>query len=260
MGFQSSYGQYCPVAKAAEIFADRWTPLIVHEFVRGTRHFNALYRGLPGISRSLLSQRLRRLQSTGVIERHATGESRAVEYHLTPGGLELERVIDVLGEWGVRWAFTDPRPDEMDPPLLLWWVRRSINRELLPPGRTIVQFDFRGACRHTLWLVMEPSDVSLCLRHPGFDIDLLVTADTAAFYQVWFGWIPMGQALDEGTIQLEGMPALVRAFPRWLKLSHFVPAVRAAVEEGQRTLVHAPRGRRRAVRGGANVPSATRRA
>ncbi len=258
MGFQSSYGQYCPVAKAAEIFADRWTPLIVREFVCGTRHFNALYRGLPGISRSLLSQRLRRLESTGVIERRATGGGRAVEYHLTPGGLELQRVIDVLGEWGVRWAFTNPRPGEMDPPLLMWWVRRSINRELLPPGRTIVQFDFRGACRRTIWLVMEPTEVSLCLQHPGFDVDLLVTVDTAAFYRVWFGWMSMSQALDDGTIQLEGLPALVRAFPRWLKLSHFVPAVRAAVEERQTTLARAPRGRRRAAPRDTNVPSATR--
>lgn len=241
MASMTTYGQYCPVAKAAEIFADRWTPLIVRELVLRARHFNAIYRGLPGISRSLLTQRLRRLESNGVIERHTGGQRRAVEYRLTSGGLELQRLIDVLGEWGARWAFTDPRPDEMDPPLLLWWVRRSINRDLLPAERTVVQFDFRGAKRQTLWLLMEPSDVSLCLKHPGFEIDLFVTVDTAAFYRVWFGWIPIGRALDDGTIQLDGPPALVRAFPRWLKFSHFAPAVRAAVEDRQHALAHTRR-------------------
>lgn len=242
------YGQYCPVAKATEIFADRWTPLIVRSLLMGECHFNAIHRCLPGISRSLLVQRLRQLESTGVIDRRIVGKTRA-DYHLTPAGLELRQLVDALGEWGVRWAFTDPRPDEMDPALLLWWVRLRINRDLLPPHRTVVQFDFRGAKRQTLWLVLEPSEVSLCLTHPGFDVDLLVTADTASFYRVWFGWIPFGQTLDEGTIQLDGVPALVRVFPSWLMLSHFAPTVRATVEERRRNPVQAGQGGRPHARG-----------
>lgn len=236
MGSMTTYGQYCPVARATEIFADRWTPLIVRELVLGSRHYNAIYRGLPGISRSLLAQRLRRLVGTGVLERRVAAKHRAVEYQLTAAGHELHQVIEVLGEWGARWAFTEPRPDEMDPQLLLWWVRRSIHRELLPPERTVVQFDFRGAKRLTAWLVMEPSDVSLCLHHPGFDVDLFVTADTAAFYRVWFGWTSMNQALEEESIQIDGPQALGREFPRWLKFSHFAPAVRAALKERRRAL------------------------
>jgi hypothetical protein len=108
-----------------------------------------------------------------------------------------------------------------------------------------------------LWLVMEPSDVSLCLQHPGFDIDLLVTADAAAFYRVWFGWILIGRALDDGTIQLDGPPALVRAFPRWLKFSHFPPAVRAAVVDRQRALAHTRRRGHLDAHGRAPLPSAT---
>jgi len=244
MGSMTTYGQYCPVAKAAEIFADRWTPLIVRELVLGSRHYNAIHRGLPGISRSLLAQRLRRLESTGLVQRRVAGKRRSVEYRLTVAGLELQQVIEALGEWGARWAFTDPRPDEMDPQLLLWWIRRSIHRELLPAGRTVVQFDIRGAKRETAWLVMEPSDVSLCLQHPGFDVDLLVTADIATLYRVWFGWIPISRALEEGGIQLDGPATLVRAFPRWLKFSHFAPVVRAAVEErrGAPAPTHRPRG------------------
>jgi hypothetical protein len=120
-----------------------------------------------------------------------------------------------------------------------------------------VQFDFRGAKRLTAWLVMEPSDVSLCLQHPGFDVDLFVTADTAAFYRVWFGWISMSRALDEQRIQIDGPPALVRAFPRWLKFSHFAPAVRAALEERRRALARQHLRGRRAARSRVSPPPAS---
>src|SRR5262245_27685893 len=126
------YGQYCPVARASEILADRWTPLIVRELLAGLRHFNELDRGLPGISRALLVERLRRLERMGIVERHARGEGRAVEYALTRAGRELQRVIDVLGGWGARWAFGDPRPAELDPIVLRWWMRRRVHRSRLP--------------------------------------------------------------------------------------------------------------------------------
>jgi DNA-binding HxlR family transcriptional regulator len=71
------YGQYCPVARASEILADRWTPLIVRELLAGLRHFNDLDRGLPGISRALLVERLRRLERMGVVERHASPRAGA---------------------------------------------------------------------------------------------------------------------------------------------------------------------------------------
>lgn len=125
-----SYGQYCPVAKAAEIFADRWTPLIMREMLHGIRRFNELERGLPGIPRSLLSQRLRRLERAGIIVRHLASNGRATEYHLTRAGQQLEAVVDVLGTWGAQWAFGDPVPDELDPGLLMWWMG-SAYRNLL---------------------------------------------------------------------------------------------------------------------------------
>lgn len=175
-----SYGQYCPIAKAAEIFADRWTPLIVREMLHGICHFNELERGLPGIPRSLLAQRLRRLEQAGVIARHVAANGRATEYHLTPAGQQLEAVVDVLGTWGAQWAFGEPVPDELDPPLLLWWMKRGVNLHLLPPHRIVVQFDVRGQRTGSYWLIMEPTEISVCLQHPGFDVDLLVTADIAA--------------------------------------------------------------------------------
>jgi DNA-binding HxlR family transcriptional regulator len=131
----AEYHQYCPVARACEIFADRWTPLLVRELLFGSRHFNAIKRGLPGISRSLLVSRLRLLDDSGVLERHAGKRPTATEYVLTEAGIDLKKVLEGLGQWGVKWAFGEPKPDELDAALLLWMMRRWIHRHLLPSAR-----------------------------------------------------------------------------------------------------------------------------
>jgi DNA-binding HxlR family transcriptional regulator len=223
-----TYGQYCPVAHAAEIVADRWTPLILRELLAGSCHFNELERGLPGIPRSLLAERLRRLERAGVVERRVSSGRRAAEYHPTPAGRELRRVIEALGEWGARWAFGDPDPRELDPGLLLWRMRRRVDFERLPPHRVVVQFDFQGARNGSYWLVLDPDEVSVCLHDPGFDIDLLVTADIAVFYRVWLGRITLAEALRERSVQVDGAPSLRRAFSCWFTWSPFADTVRAA--------------------------------
>jgi DNA-binding HxlR family transcriptional regulator len=225
-----SYGQYCPVAKAAEVLGDRWTLLIVRDLIcLQARHFNDLVRGLPGISRSLLAERLQRLERMGIIERHAAGKGRATEYRLTVAGQELQQVIDALLEWGAQWAFDVPEQAELDPVLLLWWMRRGTHLDRLPPQRVVVQFDFHGARTGSYWLLLEPTDVSVCLQHPCFDIDLLVTADLAAFYQVWLGRISFAESLRQKWVQVDGTPALIRAFPTWFAWSPAAEAVRTAV-------------------------------
>jgi DNA-binding HxlR family transcriptional regulator len=224
-----SYGQYCPVSKAAEVLGDRWTLLIVRDLIcLQARHFNDLVRGLPGISRSLLAQRLRQLEQMGIIERHVGGKGRATEYHLTMAGQELKPVIEALLEWGAQWAFGEPDQADLDPVLLLWWLRRGTRLDRLPPRRVVLQFDFHGARTGSYWLLLEPSDVSVCLQHPGFDVDLLVTADIAAFYQVWLGRISFAESLGHQWVQLDGVPALVRAFPTWFAWSPAAAAVRSA--------------------------------
>ena len=223
------YGQYCPVARASEILADRWTPLIVRELLAGLRHFNELDRGLPGISRALLVERLRRLERMGIVERHAATESRAVEYTLTRAGRELQRVIDVLGGWGARWAFGDPRPAELDPIVLLWWMRRRVHRSRLPLRRVVIEFEFHGGRTGCYWLVLERSDVSVCLQHPKFEIDLRVMADIGAFYRVWLGRTTLPEATRAGLLRFDGTPDAVRAFPRWFAWSPMADAVRGAL-------------------------------
>ena len=129
----AEYRQYCPIARASEIFADRWTPLIVRELLMGSQHFNEIERGLPGISRSLLVSRLRHLEDRGVIQRRTRLRPNRIEYSLTDAGRDLQRVIERLGEWGVRWAFGEPKLEELDPAVLVWKMHQRVDRSRLPP-------------------------------------------------------------------------------------------------------------------------------
>ena len=227
------YKQYCPIARASEIVADRWTPLIVRELLAGSRHFNEIERGLPGISRSLLVARLRHLEKNGVVERRVVSRPAGVEYDLTDAGRELRQVLEQFGAWGVRWAFRDPRADELDPALLLWKVHQRINRDLLPEKRTTVEFDFTGRNGRRLWLVLEPKEVSVCLKPPGFDPDLIVRADLGIFHRVWLGFVDYDAALRSGGIAVDGPPSLARALPRWFLWSPMARFVRAAAAPGR---------------------------
>jgi len=224
-----SYGQYCPVAKATEVLGDRWTLLIVSEMTVGAHRFNDIARGLPRISRSLLSQRLRFLERAGIVDRRVGSTSRSTEYHLTAAGEELIPLITALGEWGARWAFGEPQPDELHPILLLWWMRGRVNREAFPPGRTVVGFEFRDG-KGSYWLLLHREDVSVCLQDPGFDLDLRVDADLFTLYEVWVGRRDLAGAMVDEMVRIIGPTSLKRAFPSWFALSPIAYAVRAARE------------------------------
>ena len=222
------YGQYCPIAKAAEILGDRWTLLIVRDLLTGTCHFNDLERGLPGISRGLLAERLRRLQQTGLVEktRHPRARRRT-SYHLTEAGKDLQPVINSLLMWGARWAFDEPHEHDLDPLLLMWWIHDRIRTDQLPAHRVLVRFDFKGAKEETFWLLLTKEDVSLCLTDPGFELNVLVTADLATFFQMWLGRISFADAQKAGQIEIDAIPALAASFPTWFSYSLAAPAVRA---------------------------------
>src|SRR5262249_50274326 len=166
------YGQYCPITKAAEVIGDRWTIPILRDLLCGTTRFNDLARGLPRLSRALLSKRLRQLEAADLI-RHE-GE----QYLLTPAGRALEPVLFGLGEWSAAWTFQRPMPSELDTDVLMWWMQQRVDREHTPDHRTVVQFVYPDVQRR-YWLVIEPDDVSVCVTDPGFDVDLLVTGDAS---------------------------------------------------------------------------------
>jgi DNA-binding HxlR family transcriptional regulator len=218
-----SYGQYCPIAKAAETLGDRWTVLIVRELGFGVDRFNELHRCLPGISRSVLSQRLRHLERVGIIERRST------TYRLTPAGQDLRPVLRELGNWAARWAFGEPDPRELDPDLVIRWMSRHVAADALPGRRVVTQFDLTGPRPRRYWLVLERTDVSVCLHDPGFPVDVFVAAATAVLYDVYLGRRALPEAIRDGLVTVSGAPALVRAFPSWLTGSDFAPAVRQGV-------------------------------
>jgi DNA-binding HxlR family transcriptional regulator len=223
-----SYGQYCPIAKAAQMLGDRWTVLIVREMSFGVDQFNEMERCLPGISRSVLTQRLRYLEHLGLVERQASGRGRAVKYTLTDSGGDLKPVLKSLGEWAARWAFRDPDPSELDPDLLMRWMSRHIAVDQLPDRRIVAQFVFSLPKSRRYWLVLEREEASVCLHEPGFDTDIIVTADTEALYGVYMGRRTLSSAIRDELVRVDGAPSLVRTFPRWFSWSDFAPTVRGA--------------------------------
>jgi DNA-binding HxlR family transcriptional regulator len=211
------------------VVADRWTPLILREMVLGNTRFNDIERGLPGISRSLLAQRLRYLERKGIIWRSPSPSGRGSEYHLTPAGQDLEPVIMALGEWAVRWMFTEPAPEVVDPMTLTWWLHRRVDAGRLPDRRVVIEFDYRGADPTIIWLVLDRGDPSVCIKHPGFDSDLVVTTDPVSFMRVFAGIETLLDAQSRGTVTIAGPPRLSRSFGQWFLWSPFAPAVREAV-------------------------------
>ena len=220
------YGQFCPIAVACETFAERWTPLILRELLGGARRFNEIRQGIPLISRTLLAQRLRELEDASVVDSRPLARGRGREYRPTRAAEELRDVLERLGNWGQRWGSTQFDPDNLDLSLLMWNVRQRIDLERLPARRVVVRFDFRAfpaRCRGfgTCWLVLERTGTDVCQKDPGFDVDLVVTADAAAIARVWTGAVTFEQAVRSGGLRMDGPRDLVRAFPTWLLLSPF---------------------------------------
>jgi DNA-binding HxlR family transcriptional regulator len=210
------YGQFCPVARGAEVFAERWTPLVLRELLCGSTHFNDLHRGVPPMSRTLLKHRLRQLEEIGVVMRKLG--SRGPEYHLTQAGRDFAPVVEHLGAWAQRWFRSTFHDDQLDLGLLLWDLRRNVPPDALLPGRISLQFDFNGQpkAKRTWWLVCEGGDVDICPTDPGFEVSLYVVTDLRTLTRVWMGDIPVRTAIASGAIELSGSREIRRRFERWL--------------------------------------------
>lgn len=221
------YGRFCPVALGSEVLADRWTPLILRELILGNTRFNDIARGLAGISRSLLVQRLRHLERHGVVELWPSPSGRGNEYHLTPAGKDLQPVVEAIGKWAIEWLFDDLQPHEVDPVTLTWWMHRRVDVESLPPGRVVVQFDHTAPERMSIWMVLDRGEASVCVQHPGFEPDVVVTTTTPALAEVFQGYARWSAAVASGAIKVDGAPKLTRALPRWYLWSPFADDTRS---------------------------------
>jgi DNA-binding HxlR family transcriptional regulator len=210
------------VSLAAEIFARRWTPLIVRELLAGSTRFNDLRRGIPNITASVLSRRLDELATHGIIEqRH---DEHGMRYLLTTAGEELRPVVEQLGVWGRRWLPTEYREQDLDPRLLVWDIHRNLQLDQVP-NRTVIELHFPDAPieYRGYWLIVTPEGAEVCRTHPGGDTDLHLSSDVRTFTNIWMGNTTWSSALRAGTLKLTGHPELRRALPHWLKLNLFAP-------------------------------------
>ncbi len=218
-----SYGQFCPVAMAAEIFCSRWTALILREFIAGTRRFNDLRRGVPRMSPSLLSKRLVELREAGIIEEVQSAHGTK-EYQLTTAGEDLKPIVMALGIWGQRWIDSKLSLKNLDSSLLMWDMRRWLDPKPLPERRCVIAFKYPEIERNrqNWWLVIEANGkVDLCNSDPGFDVDLFVTGSLRAMTAVWMGVTTVKKEVDAGDLDIHGDPAIANAMQHWLGLSPF---------------------------------------
>ena len=220
---QGSYGQFCPVAMAAEIICSRWTVLVLREMLSGSTRFNDLRRGVPRMSPTLLSKRLKELAEAGIITALPSRQTGAIEYKLTKAGEDLRGTIMSLGVWGQRWIESSLTLKNLDPSLLMWDMRRNLTPEPLPRRRCTVKFSYPElrAGQNTWWLVIEDGEVDLCSVDPGYDVELYVHSSLRSMTSVWMGHSTLKAEIEAGNIELTGDKAIARSMHGWLGLSPF---------------------------------------
>jgi DNA-binding HxlR family transcriptional regulator len=215
---------------AAEILCTRWTMLVVREMIAGSTRFNDLRRGVPKMSRTLLSQRLKELEEAGIVERHPVPGGQGIhDYHLTPAGRDLVPVIEAFGNWGQKWVESRLTLGNLDPSLLMWDMHRNLDPTPLPPRRTVVQFWYPevNPAQRAYWLVVEPEgEVDLCSIDPGFEVDLYVSTDLRTMTAIWMGLTTVSAARER--IEFQGDREIARSMQQWLGLSPFATQERRA--------------------------------
>ena len=223
------YGQFCPIAKASEVLGERWTHLVIRELIVGSSTFSELRRGVPLMSPSLLSARLKSLERAGIIERNQ--DERGVSYALTEAGVELKPIIMQLGVWGHRWVRSQLGPEDLDPSLLIWDIHRNIDTQSFAADRTVLLVEFSDYDRkyRYFWLVVTNGEVDVCMKDPGHEVDLHVVSDTKTLTGVWMGDLSLRRALQTQLIRLSGSGSLKRNISNWLGRSYYAdvrPAIR----------------------------------
>lgn len=220
---QGSYGQFCPVAMAAEVFCTRWTALVLREVLCGSTRFNDIRRGVPRMSPTLLSKRLKELKKAGIIYTRPSKQSGGVDYVLTSAGEDLRPLVMSLGNWGQRWVESNLSLKNLDPSLLMWDMRRHLDPTPLPEKRCTIQFEYPEleAARRRWWLVIDKGMVDLCLVDPGHEIDLAVTGSLRAMTAIWMGLSTVAKEVEAGALDLAGDPVIARSMQKWLGLSPF---------------------------------------
>lgn len=228
------YGQYCPLALAAELLCERWTLLVISRVIDGCSRFNEIHRGVPKISATLLSQRLMQLEHAGLIARKPLETGRGHSYELTDAGRDLDPIIMSLAVWGQKWS-RDLEREDLDPAFLAWSMHTRLNVEAMPETRTVIEFAFSGWGKSFVrfWLVVENGQADMCMKHPGYDVDVTVSSDIRRFVETWRGFRDLRAEIAAGHIRVQGPKDFCDALPDWLMLSALAPFKREVGEEAR---------------------------
>ena len=215
-GRMRTYGQYCPIARGSEVLAGRWTPVILRNVLLGCRTFNDISAGAPGLSRALLTKRLRELERAELLTIVPKPGGRGSFYEPTEAGRDAWKVLVALGEWGDRW--TDVLPEHADPNAVLWsWCQSYQRSEALPAKRTVVRFEFRDTNQRPLreWFHIENGTIELCRFDPGFGDDVIVHILDPVPFARWHIGLVEWQDILGSAVTVDGPPRLRRALPTW---------------------------------------------
>lgn len=222
---EGGHNQFCPIAMASDILCTRWTIMLVRELLLGTTRFNDLRRGLPRMSPALLSKRLRDLETAGVVaRRRAESEPDLYEYILTEAGQALKPVVYAIGDWGHHWVTTEASLAHLDVSLLMWNMRRNMDPDPMPAGRSTIQIIYPDLppARRNWWLLVEPGkETDLCSVDPGYDVDLYITTDLRTMTEIWMGYATIRCAKADNRLTFVGNRALESTFEFWIGSSRF---------------------------------------
>jgi DNA-binding HxlR family transcriptional regulator len=220
---KDGYGQFCPIAKATEIFATRWTPLVLRELMSGVCTFNDIHRGVPLMSRALLAERLRQLEREGIVEKRVDGTGAHPEYRLTAAGAAFREVIGGLAQWGLQHARDRLEAHDLDPGLYMWKLRTHIDKQILPSKRVLLRFEFTGVPKsrtslRLMWLVLDRTAIEVCIKDPGYPVDLTIRGDIAALVAIFLRHAKWGDKIGK-SISLDGSRTIARELPKWLSFN-----------------------------------------
>lgn len=216
-----SYGQYCPLAMSAEFLCNRWTLLVFREMLFGSTNFNDISRGVPRMSRTLLSSRLKELVNIGLVSRREKRSTGHVDYVLTEAGKALEPVVFSMASWGQEWLETEPSIEHIDVGFLMWDIRRNVKLHPDLPNPFVVHIFLTDVAENKSqhWLVFEDKEVDLCYIDRGFHADVDIEVSARKLTKVWMGWEDFEQAIRDKALKITGPEKYTSIAQHWLGTS-----------------------------------------